>query len=488
MKSNLLLTLIIGSIFCKILVFMELMLHEYTYTKRQSSRTESIELQEAMGILSRRVLESGDVNEALKDVYAEGFVDQKRHREVGGLRDIFSDLSRIYESVLSTYEQNSIENWAGSSSEAESLVKENKFKGDTTVSLNEISSIKNLIDRIKFALGLLKEAMRSGILDDIDADELGKLIGEQARANILEMRGLISVLKDAGFLNPHRDRFKLSQNAINKIAENAMAEIFSNLSNSGIGLHQNYREEDFGDLTGQTSKYEYGQFANINLQKSVFNAVLRDFGKKPLALKHEDLEVDDYEILTQTATVLMIDQSRSMGMYGSYVAAKKVALAFQHLIRTKFPKDTFFTVGFSDYAMLIQDRQLAESNWNHWVSGTNMQHGLELSRNILRNHKVANKQILVITDGEPTVHMEDGRAYFSHPPSQQTLSETLKEVKRCTREGILINTFMLEMNYFLVEFMQSMQSINSGRSFYAKPDQLGRFMIVDYLKNRIGKY
>ena len=467
-------------------LFPEEVLLEYTYLRRQNLEKSAVKIEEAMEIISERVFESGDVNEALKDIYTEGFTNSPDSRKVGGLRDISFELDELLKSILNDYDPDSISRWINSFGDANSLISENKFKGNTEVEFEEISHLKDLIDRVKRAQASVKEAMRSGVLSDIDAVELGDLLGDQARVNIYEMRELLSILEESGFLNSHRDRFKLSQSAINKIAEKAMSEIFSAISKGDVGLHQTYHEGEFGDLTGQTSKYEFGRATNINLQKSVFNAVLRNGGKAPISLRHDDLEADDYEVLTQSATVLMIDQSRSMGMYGSYVAAKKVALALQHLIRTKFPKDKFSTVGFSDYAMTIDAGHLAESNWNHWVSGTNMQHGLELSRQILRNHKVANKQILMITDGEPTVHMEEGRAYFSHPPTKQTIEETLKEVKRCTREGIIINTFMLEMNYFLIEFIERMHAINGGRTFYAKPDQLGRHMIVDYLKNKTG--
>ena len=180
----------------------------------------------------------------------------------------------------------------------------------------------------------------------------------------------------------------------------------------------------------------------------------------------------------------MLDQSRSMGMYGTFTAAKKVALALYWLVQTKFPRDKLFVVGFSDYGMTIDGKDLPESTWNHWVAGTNMHHGLMLSRQLLARQNVANKQILMVTDGEPTAHMEGGQAYFSYPPTTRTLEQTLKEVKRCTREGIVINTFMLEMNYFLMEFMDEMAKINKGRSFYTKPDQLGRYMLVDYLEGR----
>ena len=237
-------------------------------------------------------------------------------------------------------------------------------------------------------------------------------------------------------------------------------------------------------MSGATLPYESEKTFDINLQKSLFNTVIRQGASVPLKMSYQDLEVNEREHLTQAATVLMLDQSRSMGMFGTYTSAKKVALALYWLIKTKFPRDKFFVVGFSDYGMIIDDKDLPESTWNHWVAGTNMHHGLILARQLLSRQNVANKQVLMVTDGEPTAHMERGQAFFSYPPSQQTLDQTLREVKRCTREGITINTFMLEANLFLMDFIEQMSKINNGRAFYTQPDQLGRYVLVDYLNSR----
>jgi uncharacterized protein with von Willebrand factor type A (vWA) domain len=134
--------------------------------------------------------------------------------------------------------------------------------------------------------------------------------------------------------------------------------------------------------------------------------------------------------------------------------------------------------------MEIDEQDLPELSWNAWVSGTNMQHALLLARKLLSRQKVASKQIIMITDGEPTAHLEGGHVYFSYPPSFRTLEETLKEVKRCTQEGITINTFMLESNSYLMDFVDQMTRINKGRAFYTNPNDLGQYVMVDYLRNR----
>ena len=154
------------------------------------------------------------------------------------------------------------------------------------------------------------------------------------------------------------------------------------------------------------------------------------------------------------------------------------------LIHSQYPRDYFHVIGFSDYAMEIKGEDLPEISWNAWGPGTNMHHAFMLSRKLLSRHKVASKQILMITDGEPTAHMEGGQAFFNYPPSWQTIEETLKEVKRCTQEGITINTFMLESNDYLMGFIDKLTRINKGRAFYTSPNTLGRYVMVDYLKGR----
>ena len=198
----------------------------------------------------------------------------------------------------------------------------------------------------------------------------------------------------------------------------------------------------------------------------------------------EDFEVHVPEHSSQASTVLLLDQSRSMGMHGSFVAAKKVAMALSTLIRTQFPRDRLYIVGFSDYAVEITEEELTQVTWNDWQSGTNMHHALMLSRKLLSKDKGGTRQILMVTDGEPTSHLEGSYSYFNYPPSYQTIRETLKEVRRCTQEGITINTFMLESSAYLVDFVDKMMRINRGRAFYSGPGSLGEYVLVDYMSNR----
>jgi uncharacterized protein with von Willebrand factor type A (vWA) domain len=192
-------------------------------------------------------------------------------------------------------------------------------------------------------------------------------------------------------------------------------------------------------------------------------------------------ELEDH---SRAATVLLVDMSRSMLLRGCFLAAKKVAMALDMLIRTRYPRDELHVVGFAYYAREIRPGGLAGLSWHGYEYGTNLQHGLLVARQLLARSHAANREIVVVTDGEPTAHFENGQVEFSYPPTRRTLAETLREVGRCTRAGITINTFMLERTRPLTEFVDRLTKMNRGRAFYATPERLGEYVLVDYVSRR----
>jgi uncharacterized protein with von Willebrand factor type A (vWA) domain len=223
---------------------------------------------------------------------------------------------------------------------------------------------------------------------------------------------------------------------------------------------------------------------HLHLQKTIMNSLQREGTQPPVKLAAEDFEVYRSEQLSQTATVVMVDLSWSMALRGSFQAAKKVALALNNLISSKFSRDSLYIIGFSAYAREVKPEELPYVSWDESVLGTNMHHAFILAQKLLSKHKVGTRQIIMISDGEPTAHLERGRSLFAYPPSPVTIRETLKEVKRCTDKGIIINTFMLDHNYFLKEFVNEMAKINKGRVFYTTPEGLGEYILVDYVAHK----
>ncbi|MGD9935257.1 MAG: VWA domain-containing protein, partial [Dehalococcoidia bacterium] len=239
-----------------------------------------------------------------------------------------------------------------------------------------------------------------------------------------------------------------------------------------------------GDRTDVTKHYEFGDPFHLDIQKTMFNSMLRAGPGTPIKLHPDDFEVNKTELLTQTATVIMLDLSWSMALRGSFQSAKKVALALNNLISSAYQRDSLYIIGFSAYARELKADQLPYVRWDESVLGTNMHHALMIAQKLLAKHTQGTRQIIMISDGEPTAHLEKGRSYFAYPPSPITIRETLKEVKRCTQKNITINTFMLDRNHYLKEFVNQVARINKGRVFYTTPDKLGEYILVDYVAQK----
>jgi len=330
----------------------------------------------------------------------------------------------------------------------------------------------------------VQESMRRGDLNNINAEELERLLGEDARRDLDRLNQIVRQLEEAGYLRRNGDKLELTPQAIRKIAMKALNDLFGELKKGRYGTHDLHLRGAGGDYTDETKPYEFGDPFEIDLQKTVMNGVVRNGVGTPVQLELEDFEVKRTEHTTQVATVLLLDQSRSMGLFGSFYAAKKVAMALHALVKSKFPRDLLFIYGFAGYAVPIKEEELPEVSWHTWRSGTNMQHALMASRQVLARFKGMTRQVIIITDGEPTAHVENGQTIFNYPPTYRTIQETLKEVRRCTQEGIIINTFMLETSRHLLDFVDQMTRINKGRALYTSPDKLGEYVLVDYMTNR----
>lgn len=315
-------------------------------------------------------------------------------------------------------------------------------------------------------------------------DQLADTLGPDSAASLAQIQELVKVLEAKGQLRRGGDGLELTPQGVRKIGQKALGDIFQHLAQDGFGSHPQ-GSPGTGIEAGDNSKpYEFGDPFNLDVERTLMNAVRHSDGSRPLRLAVDDFEVLESERSVSTSTVLMLDMSRSMPLRGYFYAAKKMALALDSLIRTQYPRDTLYVVGFSDYAREIGPGMLAQLSYNEYVYGTNMQHGLMLARRLLNRHRAGNRQIIIVSDGEPTAHMEGTHAVFMYPPLPETFQKTLQEVRHCTREGIVINTFMLESNQYLVQFVKQLTRQNRGRAFFVSPDRLGDYVLVDYVASR----
>ena len=358
------------------------------------------------------------------------------------------------------------------------------FSGDEPMGLPEALAA---IDRQQQFSSLEEELMGArdpDALERIDADLLRDLGGDDSAEDLDQLRELTRALEEAGYLERDGGRLELTPRAARKLGMRALTEIFSRLRRESLGGHPLPRAGLGGEQTDETKPFEFGDPFAVDLNRTLFNAMAREGPGTPLRIAPGDFEVHRSEEATVSSTVLLLDMSRSMLLRGCSSAAKRVAMALHTLIHTKYPRDRLYVVGFAYYARQIKPEAIATLSPYEFEYGTNLQHALIIARQLLGRRHGGNKEIVVITDGEPTAHIANGQVEFAYPPTIRTMQSTLREVGRCTREGIVINTFMLERSRYLSEFVDLMSRINRGRAFYVEPEHLGEFVLVDYVNNK----
>jgi Ca-activated chloride channel homolog len=302
----------------------------------------------------------------------------------------------------------------------------------------------------------------------------------------LSMDDLVDKLRELGLIENTRTGMELTSAGIKRIRQDALNEIFSSLKKAPVGGHDTPFTGKGVDRLSETKKYTFGdQPTNIDLTATLSNAFRRD-GIDDFVLKEEDFEVYQTEHQTTCATILMLDISHSMILYGEdrITPAKQVALALSEMIMTRFPKDYLALVAFGDDAQLLSINELPFLSVGPYH--TNTRAGLQLARDLLRRRGGANKQIFMVTDGKPSaITLPAGKVYknsFGLDP--KIVNKTLDEAVACRREHIPITTFMVAQDPYLVNFVEELTKANHGRAYYSSLANLGEFVFVDYIRNR----
>jgi len=367
------------------------------------------------------------------------------------------------------------------------------------------------------------EALREAILraiqegdlipEDLISEELREMLRDPGALNNDEVRDLIDKLMERlaqeGYINPQQPpqvtpppqhtpgghlgqaqntkaRFEITDKAIDFLGFKTLQDLLGSLGRSSFGRHDT-RDLSTGVESGGASRpYEFGDVLNLDISQTLSNAIRRDGVKVPIDLQYRDLTVHQCEYQSSCATVLLLDCSHSMILYGEdrFTPAKRVAMALSHLIRTQYPGDTLSLVLFHDSAEEVPLSQLARVQVGPFY--TNTREGLRMAQRILLRQRKDMRQIVMITDGKPSaLTLEDGRIYknaFGLDPF--VVGETLEEVNKCKRAGIMINTFMLATDYSLVQFVQKITQMCKGKAYFTTPYNLGQYLLMDYMQRK----
>ncbi|WP_435017361.1 VWA domain-containing protein [Tundrisphaera sp. TA3] len=332
-------------------------------------------------------------------------------------------------------------------------------------------------------------------LDDVEDEDMKDLV------ELIQKEGLIE--KDEG------GQYQVSPKGLRRVQDSALASLFQTFNRDAIGKHDTPQKGD-GSIRHEDSKpYVFGDsLSNINMHETLKNAMARREGGPPIKLRYDDYVVHEVEHQTRCATVVLIDMSGSMSRYGKYATTKKVALALQSMVRGQYSGDSLQMVGFYTFASVMTERELINSapkqvsiydsrvnlrfdldNMPKRVPQhfTNIDAGLRLARNLLARSGATNKQIIVVTDGEPTAHIEGRQLCLIYPPSQKSADHTLNEARRCAAAGIRVSSFALIEDYFyygLMNFVEEMARVSQGISAHCSADDLGKVVIDSFIGGR----
>jgi len=357
------------------------------------------------------------------------------------------------------------------------------FQGDAPLSMSEATDAAAQLGDLERLEEMLGSDNPAAVLPEIDVDAVRRNLGPDAAESLERLSRLVRELSDAGLIERREGRLELTAHGVRRLGARALSDLFDRLRNGTMGQHAATKTGFGHDREEVTRPWAPGDAFHLHLPRTVHNAVARGGQGVPVRLEPQDFEIVEHEALVRSATVLAIDLSMSMPMRDNFVPAKKMAIALATLIKTRFPRDYLGVVVFSEVAREIKVEDLPTVMWDY-IYGTNLQHALALSRRMLsREH--GTRQVLVVTDGEPTAHLDDhGDPYFHYPPTNETLRRTMAEVVRCTRAGITINTFALDLERTQFPFVEQIAQVNGGRTFYPSRDELGGYVLADFLRHR----
>jgi uncharacterized protein with von Willebrand factor type A (vWA) domain len=380
-------------------------------------------------------------------------------------------------------------------SQLQQLAAQNFFQGNQPMSMDQAAEMAEQLRR----LDELIQALERGDLRGMNLEDLAQYLGEEARRSIQTFLQFMDFLRESGFVAAEQGRLVLTPKAMRLIAQKALRDIYAMVGRGAFGAHSTAFRGPGEALPDESRPFVFGDPFQLHLPRTLSNAVFREVssglkaedlrsGKTRLRLKADDFEVLKNELHAATATVLMLDMSYSMFQNDRFTAAKKVALALEHLIRTQYPRDKFYMVGFATQARRLNRKELLEAMGSFGDDVfTNIQDGLRLAHRLLGQHPDARHQVILITDGQPTAFTMNGQLHIEWPSfgiSPTAVRETLKEVRAFTRSGATINTFMLDRSPILVSFVNELTKINKGRAFFTAPNQLGKYLLVDYLSHK----
>jgi uncharacterized protein with von Willebrand factor type A (vWA) domain len=450
-------------------------------TREIEERLENVLDREQGTLLARHGHESSRVNEFLGKRHGEGSLAERIERfrshdfENEEARDDFAALLAELDEI----------------SALERFISRNagRFTGPKAADYETAQDLRRRVEDLE----RLVSALARGDLEGVRPEDLERLLGSDAARSLIWLRGFEQMLRDRGWMRDGSTGPELTPRGARKIGAHALADVYGSLQKNRFGEHATTARGSDLPRPDETRPYAFGDALTLDVTRSLMNAVRRHaksgFPTLPVSLTRDDLEVRELDHATDTTTVLLLDLSWSMSFEARFPAAKRVAIALEHLVRCAYPRDRFFVVGFSTRARQLTPAELPSVTWDALDPFTNLQAALRLASEIIGKNPCTNAQVIIVTDGQPTAYYEGGelRAEWPMGPgavSPKAVAQTMREVAAITRRGVTINTFMIDDAPELVGFVERMTEVNRGRAFFTAPEHLGSFLLVDYVVSR----
>jgi uncharacterized protein with von Willebrand factor type A (vWA) domain len=452
-------------------------------TREIEERLEDILEREQATLLANHGHESSTLNEFLGKRHGDG---QTLAERIGTFRDHGFEDERAREDFAALLAE--LDEIAA----LERFIAENaaRFRGPNAADYETAQDIRRRVEDLE----RLVSALARGEFEGVSAEDLKRLLGEDAARSFVLLRDVERLLRDRGYVRDGSTGPELTPRAVKKIGAHALADVYGSLQKNRFGEHATTTRGADIPRPDESRPYVFGDALGLDVTRSLMNAVRRhamsgSAATPPLRLVPDDLEVRELDHATDTTTVLLLDLSWSMSFEARFPAAKRVALALEHLVRCAYPRDRFFVVGFSTRARELTPAELPSVTWDSLDPFTNLQAGLRLASEIIGKNRCTNAQVIIITDGQPTAYYENGELHAEWPMgpgavSPRAVAQTMREVRAITRRGVTINTFMIDDAPELVGFVERMTEVNRGRAFFTAPEHLGSFLLVDYVVSR----
>lgn len=359
------------------------------------------------------------------------------------------------------------------------------LNGDSPSSLSDATQALAEMGDLESLARQMSEADETGMASEIDLDLVERVLGRAGRDEFEAMQQLQRELQEQGFVLQDEESLVLSAKAVRRIGQSALAEVFKHLDSTARGEHQMHREGKSGEVTGTHRRWSFGDDGSIDVIRTVQNATARRLATGEKTVLHpDDFDVAETENLTKAAVVLLVDQSYSMYMNQTWGAAKTMALALHSLSSTKYPFDALQVISFSNVARVLNPMEIPDLQASQ-IPGTNLQHALMLAGKFLDKHPGSQRIVMVVTDGEPTAHLDNyGQPYFNWPPDYETIELTVKAIDEMTRRKVPITWFRLGDDPGLERFLDLMARRNGGRVLSTDSNNIGEYVISDYVNKR----